>query len=133
MIFGLTLIPFYMFSLDGIYNFLGQDEIIVEYAKSFALPFLPGVYFFTISSLFFDYAEVKGQRHHSIFALMIGVLGLIMFNYILVVEGGMKLEGVGISSSIGLGLQMLTIIALNWSRTFGKQAHSVRFCSKETR
>jgi len=27
---------------------------------------------------------------------------------------------------------MLTIIALNWSRTFGQQAHSVRFCSKET-
>lgn len=89
ILFALTLIPFFFWSLDNIYGLLAQDEIIQDYAKQFALPFLPGVYFFTISSLFFDFAEVKGQRHHSIIALMVGIMGLITFDYLLVVEGGM--------------------------------------------
>lgn len=130
VLFCLTLIPFYLWSLEGIYGFLGQNDVILGYAKSFAYPFLPGVYFFTISSLFFDYADVNGQSHYSIFALAVGLCSLVTFNYFLVVKGGMQLAGVGISSSIGLGLQMLTIIALNWSRTFGRQASDVRFCGK---
>lgn len=57
IIFALTLIPF--FSIDQIYTFLNQNSQISANAKDFAFPFLPGVYFFTISSLFFDFSEVK--------------------------------------------------------------------------
>jgi Na+-driven multidrug efflux pump len=81
------VIPF--FSIDKIYTLLNQDTQIATLAKSFMIPFLPGVYFFTISSLFFDYAEVNRQRSHSILALIVGLISLLTFNYLLVLVEGL--------------------------------------------
>lgn len=42
----------------------------------------------------------------------------------------MQLKGIGIASSIGLGCQLVTIVALNWKKTFGSY-HS-NFWTKAT-
>jgi Na+-driven multidrug efflux pump len=130
VLFLLSLIP--LVRIDKIYTFLNQEEAIIKYAEQFAIPLLPGVYFFTISSLFFDYAEVKRQRSHSILALIVGLVSLLTFNYLLVVMAGQQLRGVGMASSIGLFCQMLTIIALNWRNTFGAANIEVGFCETFT-
>ena len=54
-IFAITVIPF--FFLKEIYEWLGQEPEIAEQASKFVVAFLPGVYFFTIGSLFMDYSE----------------------------------------------------------------------------
>ena len=66
--------------LSSIYRLLNQDPTISDYAVQFAIPFLPGVYFFTISSLFFDYADVQRKNRQSFFALIVGMFSLLLLN-----------------------------------------------------
>lgn len=131
LIFLISCIPFLF--IDSIYGMLNQNVQIATYAKQFAIPFLPGVYFFTISSLFFDYAEVQRKNTQSFIALLVGMLSLLMFNKFLVGGVGLQLTGVGVASSIGLFLQMIVIVGLNWSDIFGSnRQENVEFCGSDT-
>lgn len=91
------------------------------------------MYFFTISSLFFDYAEVQRKNTQSFVALLVGMLSLLMFNKLLVGGVGLQLAGVGVASSTGLFLQMIVIVGLNWSDIFGSnRQENVEFCGSDT-
>lgn len=87
--------------------------------------------FFNISSLFFDFAEVKRDHSQSNIALAVGFVTTLIFNYFLVTKGGMMLRGIGWSATIGLFFQLLTIVALNWKKTFGNEK-AISMFSKTT-
>jgi hypothetical protein len=95
--------------------------MIAKNAASFAIPFLPGVYFFTISSLLMEYADTNRKRAYSILAFAVGLTTLLASNYKLVVKGSMKLKGVGIASSISgnkTSLKLLFARAISTLKAF---------------